>query len=319
MSAGSGNNCVGGVATPCISKKKGFLSLCLLYSTMTLKTKDDARIEYICGAGASFFNIFITFPINKVMFRQQLEGIRTRRALKQIIREGAGNVFRGVLPPLIQRTTTVSLMFGVYSQNIHCLHNHSPVLPSLVSHCLAATGAGFAEAVLVPLERVQCLLQTKEYNQQLKNTHHAFRHIYRFGLLEYYRGLSAVLLRNSFSNIIFFGLKEPLKNSLPTPETQLRESFNAFISGAGLGMTLSTLFFPLNVVKNRMMTSKIGGEFDGIRDTFWKIFKERNYRWRKMFRGVHVNYTRAFISWGIINMTYELLKKLLANNYYYYE
>ncbi len=30
-----------------------------------------------------------------------------------------------------------------------------------------------------------------------------------------------------------------------------------------------------------------------------------------MFYGVHVNYTRALISWGIINASYELLHGLL--------
>ena len=246
----------------------------------------------------------------RVMFRQQLEGIRIQRAVRQIVKEGANNVFRGVLPPLIQRTLTVSLMFGTYSHNIQFLQRKIPNLPYFFNHCLSAAGAGFTEAVLMPLERVQCLLQSKEYNKKLHNTQHAFRYIYRYGLAEYYRGLTAVLLRNSLSNILFLGLRIPLKNSLPTAQTQLGESFNAFVSGAGLGAFLSTTFFPLNVVKNRIMT-RLGGEFLTIGQTFYVIYEERNRRWRKMFRGVHINYTRAFISWGIINATYELLRKIL--------
>ncbi len=50
-----------------------------------------------------------------------------------------------------------------------------------------------------------------------------------------------------------------------------------------------------------------------IRETFVSNFEERNRRLTKIFRGIHINYTRAFISWGIINTTYESLKKLLRN------
>ena len=137
-------------------------------------------------------------------------------------------------------------------------------------HSLAAMGAGFTEAVLVPFERVQCLLQVKQYNTRLHNTKHAFQYLWRYGPSEYYRGLSAILLRNGLSNILFLGLREPLKDSLPTPRTQLGESFNAFISGAGLGAGLSTLFFPLNVVKSRMQTH-LGGKI---------CWDERDFRCR---------------------------------------
>ena len=274
--------------------------------------QQDAHVDYVCGAGASLVNIAVTFPINKIMFRQQVEGIRVHKAAGQLRKEGLRNVYRGLLPPLMQRTLSVSIMFGTYSTYIRTLESALPSTPYYMIHSVAAMGAGFTEAILVPFERVQCLLQVKQYNTQLHNTKHAFQHLWQYGPAEYYRGLSAILLRNGLSNILFLGLREPLKNMLPTPRSQLGESFNAFISGAGLGAGLSTLFFPLNVVKSRMQTC-LGGRFVGMRETFDIVFVERRRQWRKIFRGVHVNYTRAFVSWGIINTTYELLKKLLTD------
>lgn len=274
----------------------------------------EARIDYVCGAAASLFNVWITFPINKLMFRQQIEGIRVCKAFNQLLKEGPRNAYRGVLPPLLQRTITVSLMFGTYTKTSHYITNHTPLsLPFFITHSLAATTAGFAEAILVPLERTQCLLQHSNFNKELRNTRHTFEVLYQNGFKEYYRGLSAVLWRNSISNILFLGLREPLKQSLPTPETQWGELGNSFISGAGLGAFLSTTFFPLNVIKNRMMT-QIGTEYKSIGTTFKIVFEERNRRWKKMFRGVHVNYTRSFISWGIINMAYDFLHNLFNNN-----
>ena len=272
----------------------------------------EATRHYVCGGIASLCNVFVTFPINKIMFRQQIEGIRTLKAIKQIFYyEGLHLVYRGLLPPLIQRTLTVSLMFGTYNQTHNFIIDHSPVhLSLLVSHSLAASFAGCTEAVLMPFERAQCLLQAKNYNQRLSNTWHTFKVLHQSGFKEFYRGLSAVVIRNCLSNILFLGLREPIKEYLPTPKSHFGESLCSFISGAGLGMVLSTMFFPLNVVKNRMMTDTIGGEFLNISTTFRTIFNERNRKWRKMFRGVHINYTRAFISWGIINMVYDFLMKL---------
>lgn len=266
--------------------------------------------DYVCGAIASFVNITVTFPINKVMFRQQMYGIRFFKAFRHIRREGVAFLFRGMLPPMLQRTATVSVMFGTY-------HNYksyfTTLLPShaLLVHMTAAMLAGCTEAILAPLERIQSILQIRDYHGELRNTFHAFEVISGYGIRELYRGTSAVLWRNGPSNVIFFGLRDRLKESLPKPESEAGEIVNAFISGAGLGAFLSTMFFPLNVVKARMQ-ARLGGPFPGIRETFWLVYEERDFRPRKMFRGVHINYTRSFLSWGIINAVYELLKAHLT-------
>ena len=67
------------------------------------------------GWGAAVFNIFVTFPVNKTVFRQQVYGISMRDALKQLRAEGAIYIYRGILPPLLQKAACSSLMFGTYS------------------------------------------------------------------------------------------------------------------------------------------------------------------------------------------------------------
>jgi len=57
------------------------------------------------------------------MFRQQVHGIRFFKALRQLQKEGAFYVYRGLLPPLLQRTATVSLMFGTYTNYSHFLQD----------------------------------------------------------------------------------------------------------------------------------------------------------------------------------------------------
>lgn len=249
----------------------------------------------------------MTFPLNKVLFRQQLHGIRAKKALRQINREGLHNIYRGVLPPLLQKTCSVSVMFGAYEQFSRIFKSQFPNLNPIVILCLAGLLSGSCEALLAPFERVQTLLQDHRNENKFRNTHHALRTIYSLGIRECYRGLTAVLLRNGPSNVVFFSLRGKVRSALPEQKTDTGMVVNDFISGAILGAILSTAWFPVNVVKTRMQ-SKVGGEFRSFVYVFRQIYAERGYRWRAMFFGVHLNFTRALISWGIINASYEMLK-----------
>ena len=269
--------------------------------------------DFICGGVASFVNVCVTFPLNKVMFRQQIHGIRFFRALRQLRKEGVVSLYRGLLPPLLQRTATVSLMFGTYASYKESLHRLSPNSPYILLHTLSALGAGTTEAILAPFERIQVVLQVKDFNTRYQNTFHAFGEISSHGARELYRGTSAIVLRNGLSNVLFFGMREPLMHSLPQPRSEFGATANAFISGAGLGAFLSTIFFPLNVVKTRMQ-AVVGGPFVDMVSAGRVIFLERDRRWRKVYRGIHINYTRSFISWGIINAVYEFMKNNIEWN-----
>jgi hypothetical protein len=85
-----------------------------------------------------------------------------------------------------------------------------------------------------------------------------------------------------------------------------------FVSGAVLGACISTLFFPLNVAKS-VMQSQLGGPFPGLVQTLRTVYRERN-GFSGLFRGVHLNYSRSLLSWGIINSTYELLGDMLQHH-----
>jgi len=267
--------------------------------------------EFFCGWGASLVNVVATFPVNKAMFRQQLEGVSIRKAFRQLKREGVIKLYRGMGPPLIQRTTSVAVMFGSYAKYHNYLRNNFPTGPYLFTSSCAAFAAGTTELLLIPFERVQTLLQAKQFHGTYDNTFHVFRNLRHHGISEYYRGISACFIRNGLSNTLFFGFRGPLRDTLPVSELRAGQCFVCdFISGALLGAFLSTLFYPLNVVKTRMQV-KVGGSHLAIWPTFQVIYKERGYSWRKIFRGVHMNYSRSVLSWGIINATYEALMRWL--------
>ena len=72
--------------------------------------------SFVRGGLSGGVNVLVTFPINKVMFRQQLQGSTSAEAVAAMRREGGRNLYRGLGPPLMQKAVSTSLMFGIYSR-----------------------------------------------------------------------------------------------------------------------------------------------------------------------------------------------------------
>lgn len=271
---------------------------------------NDER-EFVCGWGAATLNIIATFPLNKLIFRQQLSGIRASTALEQLKTEGIGLLYRGILPPLLQKTTSLSIMFGMYDQFNRLLIRNHPSLPSKIRRTTSAVLAGSLEATLTPFERIQTLLQHGGYNKQYRNMLHAMKTLgLQYGIREYYRGFTAILIRNGPSNAIFFLLRGEVKQRLPVLHVRGADFACNFISGGILGAMISTIFFPVNVAKTQMQR-RVGGNFESFSSALVGVYRERNRSMAAMFRGMQFNCIRSLISWGIINASYEVLKTAL--------
>lgn len=197
----------------------------------------DVR-EYICGWGAALINITTTFPINKIMFRQMVHGVQTRSAIEQLKKEGWSNLYKGLLPPLLSKTASVSLMFGSYSSFRRYLDKHSiDLMPSsLCRLSLAALLSGSAEAILCPFERIQMLLQSREYGKQYGNTFRAMKILKNYGTREFYRGFSAVLLRNGPSNVMFFAVRENWQLVFTPSHNYYMNLFEHFVAGKTISL-----------------------------------------------------------------------------------
>ncbi|XP_040028472.2 mitochondrial nicotinamide adenine dinucleotide transporter SLC25A51-like [Gasterosteus aculeatus] len=271
------------------------------------------RKHYVCGSVAAFTNIMLTFPLQKLLFRQQLHGVLATEAVRQLQRDGLRNLYRGLLPPLLQKSTTVAIMFGLYEDFSRVLLDRADGsgVPELVTRSFAAALAGTAEAFLAPFERVQTLLQDHRHHGRFNNTVHTFRTLLtEHGVRECYRGLVPILLRNGPSNVLFFGLRGPIKEQLPEASSRAGHMVNDFVCGGLLGAALGIMFYPLNVVKSRAQ-SQVGGAFQPCREVLLTVWRERGGSVAMLFRGAHLNYHRSLLSWGIINATYELLLKFM--------
>uniref|UniRef100_H3GX75 Uncharacterized protein n=1 Tax=Phytophthora ramorum TaxID=164328 RepID=H3GX75_PHYRM len=255
--------------------------------------------EFFCGGTAAAINIVVTFPPNKVMFRQQ--------AFENVRSEGWVMLYRGVKPPLLQAMVSKSIMFGLYNFYDELLISHFGDHRGL--NLVAAGMAGTSEAVLAPFERAQTLLQTPKFNREISGAYDAMVHINKYGLREHYRGLTAILCRNGPGNILFFGLRGPVRELFPRGESAAATMTNDFFCGAVLGAMISTFTFPINVARTRMQ-SVYGQPFIGPIEALQLTYQERGHSVRRLYRGVQMNFFRSLLSWGIINSTYEKLKSI---------
>lgn len=270
--------------------------------------KDHFR-EFVCGGGAAFCNITISYPLNKIIFRQMMHGVHSQIALNQLRDEGIVFLYRGMLPPLLQRTASMSVMFGVYHES------HRPLIEWGMNPYLAKTigglVAGTVEAILMPFERIQTLLIHPKYHHKFKNTFDAYKFIAaNYGIKEFYRGFEPVLWRNGPSNVAFFILREDMNKFLPTQKNPFYKSIQDFIAGASIGALLSTAFYPLNVIKIAMQC-ELGAPHRSMTYEFLYIYRKRHCKVLNLYHGVMLNCSRAFISWGIINASYEVFRRLL--------
>lgn len=240
---------------------------------------------------------------------QMLRGVNAHSAFQELHHEGLYYLYRGMLPPLLQKSVSLSVMFGVYDGSKRILSTQ--ISNNNVIRTFSGLIAGSVEALFTPLERIQTLLQDSAYHKSFRNTFHAFRVIgFNYGLREYYRGVHTILLRNGPANVCFFIAREELLHRMPNTESAVLKTALQFICGATIGACISCLFYPLNVAKVALQ-SRIGGEFETIFTVLPKVYRERGSKLRYVYRGVQVNCTRSFLSWGVMNAAYENLKKIV--------
>ncbi|XP_068154190.1 mitochondrial nicotinamide adenine dinucleotide transporter SLC25A51 [Drosophila tropicalis] len=266
--------------------------------------------EFACGCGSAFVNISVTYPIYKIIFRQMLHGVAITSAFGQLRHEGLGFLYRGMLPPLAQKTISLSIMFGVFDGTRRYMVEDYR-LNDYGAKVMAGLVAGSVESILLPFERIQTLLADSKFHQYFSNTSSAFRYVVtNYGFRELYRGIEPVFWRNGLSNALFFMLREEASVRLPQRKSLSSRTAQEFVAGAVIGASISTLFYPLNVIKVSLQ-SDMGHPTEGSWQACKRIYRERDSRIGHFYRGCAFNTGRSFISWGIMNTAYENLKKLM--------
>jgi hypothetical protein len=286
----------------------------------------SAQPEFARGAVAAAANVVLTFPLNKLISRQAYEGITWREALHTMKEDGPRRLYRGVAPPLLQRALSLGVMFGMFDFWLAQLRQWrygdgqaeeeaGGRSSELAIRAAAGVLAGSTEGLLAPFERVQTLLQHHRYTHILQNTLTTAKSLANHGPREFYRGFTAILLRNGPANALWFSLRDPVRDAIPAsppwnrpadaPSHRAWGVFRDFVGGAVLGAGISTVFYPVNVVKS-VMQLDVGTYHRSFSEAARAVVRDRG--WQGLYTGVHANALRSLLSWGVINSVYELTK-----------
>ena len=176
-------------------------------------TKDVFELArpWLCGFSSGAADILLTFPVNKLMFRQQLNGYTPSQAIHSlksksssqtsksfIIKDelkplpfpkNVAHLYRGLIPPTFNRCLARMFTFGGYYNCIEiyskydCMQNNvniAKLFAALTSgnSCFLnkickRRSLGTIESIFCcPFERLQTILQDDKSNRRYQNTWH---------------------------------------------------------------------------------------------------------------------------------------------------
>lgn len=276
----------------------------------THNKRASTKVEFLAGLGSAFLTITITYPITKLIYRQILEHSSARSSLDTIRTEGLRVLYRGSLLPMLQRGVELSSMFGIYRMMTIPLERFQ-MNENLEILC-ACTLSGTFESFFMPLERVQMLLVSRDYDHKFKNMLHAIKIIGKdYSLKEFYRGFNIVLFRNISSNSCFFLTKEVVHKRVDFSDIALNQNVQHFMLGSALGTLMTVLFYPVKVIKVTIQ-KQLGGRFRSVKEVTQEIYAIKGQGLYNFYRGVIINAVRALFSWGVTNSSYEYIKKRIS-------
>ncbi|XP_052470116.1 solute carrier family 25 member 53 [Carassius gibelio] len=267
--------------------------------------------SYLHGGTSSLISTLttlVTFPLYKTVFRQQLHSTLVREAVSQLRREGPLKLYRGVAPPLLMRSLNGTLLFGLQDTLLQQLSlRDTSAVPRTALPALAGLGAGVLEAVLfTPFERVQNVLQNSRNDASLPTLRSILHRLAsKPPASGYYTAFLPVLVRNALGSSLYFGLKDPMCETLRACGCSSVAS--SFITGVLNSMVISLPLYPLSVLVANMQAQVDGG--GGVRSSWKRLWAARQRRLVLLYRGGSLVIFRSCITWGITTAIYDQLKK----------
>lgn len=140
-----------------------------------------------------------------------------------------------------------------------------------------------------------------------RNSFHAYRTIYSSeGLAGLWKGLGPNVARNSTVNAAELVCYDTIKDLL-VKHLSFSDNLNChFVSAFGAGFCATVVASPIDVVKTRIMNSKVG-KYDGMIDCARGMI--RTSGWSSFYKGFTPSFMRMG-TWNVVMfVTYEQLKK----------
>ncbi|EPS61182.1 hypothetical protein M569_13615, partial [Genlisea aurea] len=291
--------------------------------------------QLIAGGIAGAFSKTCTAPLARLTILFQVQGMHTdvatmgknsiwREALRIVNEEGFRAFWKGNLVTIAHRLPYSSISFYAYEQYKSFLkslpgldgHEANPGSDIFVHFVCGGLAGMTAASATYPLDLVRTRLAAQRKTIYYQGIRHAVHTISREeGFLGLYKGLGATLLGVGPSIAISFSVYETLRTywrqSRPNDSTVVV----SLTCGSLSGIASSTATFPLDLVRRRMQLEGAAGRARVYNTGLFGAFRHivRTEGLRGLYRGILPEYYKVVPGVGIVFMTYETLKKLLAD------
>ncbi|KAL3079677.1 hypothetical protein niasHS_013959 [Heterodera schachtii] len=215
-------------------------------------------------------------------------------------REGFFALYKGMAAPLVGVSPLFAVFFGGTALGKWLLQNEPGQQLNFKQNFTAGAIAGvFTTAVMVPGERIKCILQVQSMDASAGTTPKytgpvdVVRKLYREGgIRSIYRGTAATLLRDIPASGAYIAVYELLKDKFSGGERNELTPMATLLAGGFAGIANWSVCIPADVMKSRLQTAPEGKYPNGIRDVFREILREEGPR--ALFRGFVPVMLRAF-------------------------
>ncbi|OMO66463.1 Endoplasmic reticulum-adenine nucleotide transporter [Corchorus capsularis] len=291
--------------------------------------------QLLAGGIAGAFSKTCTAPLARLTILFQVQGMHSdvsalskpciwREASRIVNEEGFRAFWKGNLVTIAHRLPYSAVNFYSYEryksflQSLPILENNrGKAGADLCVHFVGGGLAGMtAASATYPLDLVRTRLAAQRNAIYYRGIWHAFQTICRDeGFLGLYKGLGATLLGVGPSIAISFSVYESLRKYWQLQRPNDSTIAVSLTCGSLSGIASSTATFPIDLVRRRMQLEGAGGRarvYDsGLFGTFRHIIQSEGLR--GLYRGILPEYYKVVPGVGIVFMTYETLKMLLAS------
>lgn len=233
-------------------------------------------------------------PGEKAMFTGALDCMKQTMA-----KEGFFALYKGMSAPLVGVTPLFAVFFGGCAVGKYLQQKNPEDEMTFFQNMNSGALAGvFTTAVMVPGERIKCLLQVQQAGHAPSGEHYngpldVVKRLYKQGgIASIYKGTAATLLRDIPASAAYLSVYEYLKKKF-AGDTKDKLSPGATLMAGGLaGIANWSVCIPADVLKSRLQTAPEGKYPGGIRDVFREVMREEGPK--GLFKGFTPVMLRAF-------------------------
>ena len=261
-------------------------------------------------------------PFDLVKVRQQTASTTSKEhhhhhhagtfgTLREIIaHEGFRGIYRGISAPMVAVAPIWATSFWGFDTGdklIRLLVKLPPNAPlNVLQLCLAGGFSALPTAlVMVPCERIKCLLQTQKHRgSYYKGFGDCASQLYQeAGISGLYKGTTLTLMRDVPGNMVYFGVYELGKRFLGNIP------YAALLAGAMAGISFWPVVLPMDCLKSRYQSAP-EGTYKNIGDVFAKLMQQGGIV--ALFRGIKPAMIRSAPANAVSFFGAELTKKALS-------